>query len=136
MDSSRWSRWTTIVAVLMLAVIAAVVSYSHMFELALRHGEPEWRAALFPLSVDGMIVASSMTLLSDARNGRKGGILPWSLLIITRSSQVSVGPGWPGSELFCGEPEQREFAVDKIAPAKQRGMLDRGREVTEDRIRR
>ncbi|OOC53604.1 MULTISPECIES: DUF2637 domain-containing protein [Nocardiopsis] len=58
MDSSRWSCWTTIVAVLMLAVIAAVVSYSHMYELALRQSEPEWRAALFPLSVDGMIVAS------------------------------------------------------------------------------
>ncbi|GAB2520855.1 hypothetical protein HNR10_000731 [Nocardiopsis aegyptia] len=66
----------------MLAVIAAVVSYSHMYELALRQSEPEWRAALFPLSVDGMIVASSMTLLSDARHGRKGGVLPWSLLII------------------------------------------------------
>ena len=82
MEPTRWSRWVTIVAVLMLAGIAAVVSYSHMYELALRHGEPEWRAALFPLSVDGMIVASSMTLLGDARRGRKGGLLPWALLII------------------------------------------------------
>lgn len=90
MDSSRWSRWTTIVAVLMLAVIAAVVSYSHMYELALRHGEPDWRAALFPLSVDGMIVASSMTLLSDARNGRKGGLLPWTLLIIGSAASLAA----------------------------------------------
>lgn len=52
----------------MLALIAAVVSYSHMYKLALRHGEPEWRAALFPLSVDGMIVGASMALLSDARH--------------------------------------------------------------------
>ena len=90
MDSSRWSRWTTIAAVLMLAVIAAVVSYSHMYELALRHGEPEWRAALFPLSVDGMIVASSMTLLSDARHGRKGGFLPWTLLIIGSAASLAA----------------------------------------------
>ncbi|GAA1120840.1 DUF2637 domain-containing protein [Nocardiopsis metallicus] len=90
MNSSRWSRWTTIAAVLLLAVIAAVVSYSHMYELALRHGEPEWRAALFPLSVDGMIVASSMTLLSDARNGRKGGLLPWSLLIIGSAASLAA----------------------------------------------
>jgi hypothetical protein len=47
-ESSRWSRWTTIAAVLMLAAIAAVVSYSHMYDLAQRHGEPQWRAALFP----------------------------------------------------------------------------------------
>jgi hypothetical protein len=90
MDSSRWSRWTTIVAVLMLAVIAAVVSYSHMYELALRNGEPEWRAALFPLSVDGMIVGASMTLLSDARNGRKGGLLPWTLLIIGSGASLAA----------------------------------------------
>ncbi|GAA1102876.1 DUF2637 domain-containing protein [Nocardiopsis composta] len=82
MDASRWSRRTTIAAVLMLAGIAAVVSYSHMFELAQRHGEPEWRAALFPLSVDGMIVASSTTLLADARRGRRDGLLPWSLLVL------------------------------------------------------
>ncbi|MBB5491972.1 hypothetical protein HNR07_003109 [Nocardiopsis metallicus] len=82
MEPSRWSRAVTIAAVLMLAGIAAVVSYSHMYELALRHGEPPWRAALFPLSVDGMIVGASMTLLSDARHGRKGGLLPWALLII------------------------------------------------------
>lgn len=90
MKSSRWSRWTTIVSVLILALIAAVVSYSHMYELALRHGEPEWRAALFPLSVDGMIVASSMTLLSDARNGRKGGLLPWTLLIIGSGASLAA----------------------------------------------
>ncbi|WP_435107223.1 DUF2637 domain-containing protein [Nocardiopsis synnemataformans] len=82
MESSRLSRWVTIAAVLLLAGIAAVVSYSHMYELALRHGEPEWRAALFPLSVDGMIVGASVTLLSDARQGRRGGALPWVLLIV------------------------------------------------------
>ena len=54
MESSSWSRTVTIAAVLMLAGIAVV---AHMYELALRHGEPEWRAALFPLSVDGMIGA-------------------------------------------------------------------------------
>ncbi|WP_431872327.1 DUF2637 domain-containing protein [Nocardiopsis eucommiae] len=90
MESSRWSRAVTIAAVLLLAGIAAVVSYSHMYELALRHGEPPWRAALFPLSVDGMIVGASMTLLSDARHGRKGGFLPWSLLIIGSAASLAA----------------------------------------------
>ena len=89
-SSSRWSHWVTVAAVLLLALIAAVVSYSHMYELALCHGEPEWRAALFPLSVDGMIVASSMTLLSDARNGRKGGVLPWTLLVIGSGASLAA----------------------------------------------
>ncbi|WP_197285903.1 DUF2637 domain-containing protein [Nocardiopsis sp. NRRL B-16309] len=90
MTTSTWSRWTTVGAVLVLALIAAVVSYSHMYELALRHGEPEWRAALFPLSVDGMIVGASMTLLSDARHGRRGGLLPWALLIIGSGASLAA----------------------------------------------
>ena len=90
MEPSRWSRIVTNAAVLMLAGIAAVVSYSYMYELALRHGEPEWRAALFPLSVDGMIVASSMTLLRDARRGRKGGLLPWTLLILGSGASLAA----------------------------------------------
>ena len=90
MEPSRWSRAVTIAAVLMLAGIAAVVSYSHMYELSLRHGEPAWRAALFPLSVDGMIVGASMTLLSDARRGSKGGVLPWALLIIGSAASLAA----------------------------------------------
>lgn len=99
MEPTRWSRWVTIVAVLMLAGIAAVVSYSHMYELALRHGEPEWRAALFPLSVDGMIVASSMTLLGDARRGRKGGLLPWAFVGSQRFCPREASR--PGEMLWC-----------------------------------
>jgi hypothetical protein len=44
------------------------------------HGQPGWVAALTPLSVDGMIVAASTTLLADSRSGGRGGVLPWALL--------------------------------------------------------
>lgn len=48
MSTSRWTRWITIAAVVLLAGIAAIVAYSPMYELALRYGEPQWRATLFP----------------------------------------------------------------------------------------
>ncbi|QBI56167.1 DUF2637 domain-containing protein [Streptomonospora litoralis] len=126
MNSTLWSRWTTILAVLMLAVIAAVVSYSHMYELAQRHGEPAWRAALFPLSVDGMIVASSMALLADARHGRRGGLLPWTLLILgsvaSLAANIAVADptlwsrvihAWPSFALMGAyELLMREFRID------------------------
>lgn len=89
MVASHWSRWITFAAVL-LAAIAAVVSYAHMLELAQRHGEPAWRAGLFPLSVDGMIVAASMSLLSDAGQGRRGGVLPWRLLIVGSAASLAA----------------------------------------------
>ncbi|MFI7114501.1 DUF2637 domain-containing protein [Nonomuraea sp. NPDC050227] len=72
-----------------LAAIAAVVSFRHMRELALAHGEDELAAALIPLAVDGTIVAASMSLLRASRQGLRGGLLPWALLII--SSLASIG---------------------------------------------
>jgi hypothetical protein len=40
-----------------------------------------WVAALTPLSVDGMTVAASTTLLTESRSGGRGGLLPWALLV-------------------------------------------------------
>jgi hypothetical protein len=64
-----------------VALIAGTVSYLHMHMLVARHGKPGWFAALTLLSVDGMIVAASATLLADSRSGRTGGALPWALLV-------------------------------------------------------
>jgi hypothetical protein len=83
-------RRTTSATVVFLAAIAGVVSYGHMHLLALRYGEQPWTAALLPLSVDGMIIAASLALLSDSRHGRRGGILPWALLIIASSASLAA----------------------------------------------
>jgi uncharacterized protein DUF2637 len=74
--ADRWIRWTTTGCVALLALIAGTVSYLHMHLLVESHGQPGWVAALTPLSVDGMIVAASTTLLADSRRGRRGGVLP------------------------------------------------------------
>jgi hypothetical protein len=78
----RWIRRTTTGCVTILALIAGTVSYLHMYALVALHGQPGWVAALTPLSVDGMIVAASTTLLSESRSGQRGGALPWLLLVI------------------------------------------------------
>jgi hypothetical protein len=57
-------RWVTVLAVVTVAVIAAIQSYSHMHDLAFSAGE-QWRSHLFPISVDGLVVAASMVLLSQ-----------------------------------------------------------------------
>src|SRR4051812_47171160 len=81
-------RRATITTVIVLAAIAAVVSYRHMHQLAVRHGESPWSAALIPLAVDGMIVAASLALLEDSRAGRRGGLLPWTFLIISSGASL------------------------------------------------
>ncbi|XNL79742.1 DUF2637 domain-containing protein [Actinomadura madurae] len=86
----RLIRCCTTVSVVVLAGIAAVLSYTHMFELVVRYGEASWTAALLPVSVDGMIVASSMTLLADSRAGWRGGLLPWTLLLVGSAASLAA----------------------------------------------
>jgi hypothetical protein len=80
--ADQWIRRTTIGCVALLAMIAGTVSYLHVHLLVEVHGQPGWVAVLTPLSVDGMIVAASTTLLAESRSGNSGGVLPWALLAV------------------------------------------------------
>jgi hypothetical protein len=51
---------TTALAVLMVAGVAAVISYQHAYELVTSHGETGFTARLLPFTVDGLIWAASM----------------------------------------------------------------------------
>ena len=85
----QWIRGTTTGCVGLLALIAGTVSYLHMHLLVELHGQPGWVAALTPLSVDGMIVAASTTLLADSRAGERGGVLPSALLVAGSAASAS-----------------------------------------------
>jgi hypothetical protein len=74
----------------MLALIAGTVSYLHMHLLVELHGQPGWVAALTPLSVDGMIVAASTTLLADSRVGGPGRIPAVALLVIGSAASLAA----------------------------------------------
>src|SRR5262245_1204615 len=69
-------RWVTTASVLAVAGVAAVASYEHMRALAELAGEG-WRSWLLPISVDGLAVAASMTMLVRRRAGQSSGLLPW-----------------------------------------------------------
>lgn len=73
-------RTVTVAAVLLVALVAAIVSYAHMVEVAARSGEA-WRSWLLPLSVDGLVVAASMVLVARRRAGLPGGPLAWCALL-------------------------------------------------------
>jgi hypothetical protein len=65
--ADRLIRWSTAAAVVGVAGVAAVASYEHAYELVRAHGEAGWTARLVPLTVDGLIYASSMVMLDSAR---------------------------------------------------------------------
>lgn len=56
----RLVRITTALAVVAVAVVAAVVSYQHAYELVRSHGESGLTAKLLPFTVGGLIWAASM----------------------------------------------------------------------------
>ena len=64
MAADRIIRWSTAGAVI---GVAAVASYEHAYDLVRAHGEAGWTARLVPLTVDGLIYASSMVMLDSAR---------------------------------------------------------------------
>jgi hypothetical protein len=66
-SADRVIRWSTALAVLGVAAVAAVASYEHAYDLVRAHGETGWTARMVPLTVDGLIYASSMVMLDSAR---------------------------------------------------------------------
>ena len=65
--AERVIRWSTAGAVVGVAAVAAVASYEHAYALVRAHGEAGWTGRLVPLTVDGLIYASSMVMLDSAR---------------------------------------------------------------------
>jgi Protein of unknown function (DUF2637) len=65
--ANRIITWSTALAVLGVAAVAAVASYEHAYDLVRAHGEAGWTARTVPLTVDGLIYASSMVMLDSAR---------------------------------------------------------------------
>ena len=69
-----WNRTALLAAVPVaaVAVIAGVVSYSHICALGLLTGQSPADAHLLPLAVDGLIVAGSVILLAGSWLGWLG----------------------------------------------------------------
>jgi len=84
-----WVRRVTTAAVLAVAMVAAVASYEHMRALAALAGEG-WRSWLLPISVDGLAVAASMTMLVRRRAGERAGALPWAALLLGLGASLAA----------------------------------------------
>ena len=84
-----WVRRITTGAVLSVALVAAVASYEHMRALAEVAGEG-WRSWLLPISVDGLAVAASMTMLVRRRAGQRSGALAWAALLLGLGASLAA----------------------------------------------
>ena len=109
MNGERVRRGSAWVLAAGVAAIAAIVSYSHIYDLGRAHGGSAAIARLLPLSVDMLILVGELMLLheGDARGKRfvLGWVLVWSGIVATMAANVTFGAqfgavgaviwGWP-----------------------------------------
>lgn len=131
-------RPLTAAAVLLVATIAAVVSYMHVATLALHYGQPPLATYLLPLSIDGMVATSSLVLL---RSARAGVTAPWLArtglvlaIVATLAANVASGlpHGWPGT-LLAGWPAVAFVVSAETAIAMSRRPAASGQRMLADR---
>jgi hypothetical protein len=119
----------TAAAVLLVAAIAAVVSYMHVATLALEHGQRPLAAYLLPLSIDGLVATSSLVLLRSARAGVSAPWLARTGLVLavvaTLAANVASGAahGCTAGWLACGRLRDKrgDGHRDVAAPGGQGG---------------
>jgi hypothetical protein len=130
MNTDRLIRGSTAAVVTAVAGFAAVVSYSHIYDLGRAHGQSGTAARLLPLSVDGLILAASLVMLHEARNKRPAPALSrcmlWLGIAATVGANVAYGSGfgllgmvisaWPAIG-FIGSVEMVMVMVRKSRPA-------------------
>ena len=77
------------------------MSYEHASALVRAHGESGWTGRLIPLTVDGLIYASSMVMLDAARRGeRVPALARWLLglrIVATLAVNITHGLGQASS---------------------------------------
>jgi hypothetical protein len=97
-SGDRVIRFAPAAVVCAVAAVAAVVSYSHIYGLGRAYGQDGTAARLLPLSVDGLILAASLVLLHEARNGRDAPrlarLMLWLGIAATIGANIAYGAGY------------------------------------------
>jgi hypothetical protein len=108
--ADRWIRRAAAAAVVAVAAFAAVVSYSHIYELGRTHGQSGTAARLLPLSVDGLLLAASLVLLHEGRKEAGAPALARCMLWLGVSATV-------GANVAYGAPYGALGAIISALPA-------------------
>jgi Protein of unknown function (DUF2637) len=122
--ADRWISRAADATVAALAGLAGAISYSHMRQLAQDHGQAGWHAHAFPLSVDGLEIVATLVLLSDRRQRRRSGWLPWAALLTgtvgSLAANIATAHPDPTSRIIAGWPALALLIAVKLLS----GMLE------------
>jgi hypothetical protein len=138
-SDNRAIQAATTAAVLLVAVIAAVISFVHIEHLSVTHGQTVLAAMLLPVSIDGTVAAASLVMLRAARAGigtpRLARVMLGLSVAATLAANIAYGArfgiagallsGWP-AVAFIGSAEMALGMVRRVradAPAGQPGAV-------------
>jgi hypothetical protein len=135
--TDRLIRVTTALAVVTVAVVAAIISYQHAYELVRSHGESGVTARLLPFTVDGLIWAASMVVLDASRRNRPvPRLAAWSLgagIVATVGANLAHGIGHgPLGALVSAWPALALVGAFELSP----GVLSPWYDIAPDPSRR
>jgi Protein of unknown function (DUF2637) len=121
------NRYTTI-TVLIVAIFAALVSYTHIRDLAMTNGYDPYTASILPLSVDGLIVGTSFMLVSASRAVLRATVARFGLwlgIIGTIAANVAYGlpHGFVGSAVSAWPAVAFIVAVEAWMQIKKHSKL-------------
>lgn len=111
-DRADVETWVRRGCTLIVAAVAAYSSYEHQREFALRFGADPTNAALWPLSVDGLLLLATVGLVMPGRQFRRMRVAVWSAFpaaSLSRWPQTSPKPQpgvatGPGRRVATGRP--------------------------------
>lgn len=126
---SRTIRWSAILSVGVVALVAAIVSYVHMHDLAAASGEA-WLSWLEPLSVDGLLIGSSLVLLRRGARQWLAWLAVTTGLLASLAANLAVAgdglvphlvAGWPAVALALSYETLLTLLRPPLASRRQAG---------------
>lgn len=93
----NWATRISIAGMTCVAVTAAVISFRHVYSLAIEHGETSLAAALLPISIDGAITCCVVGIMGANRNNQRAGVMTWTLLVLALAASL-------GANIASAEP--------------------------------
>ncbi len=97
-------EWVRRACTLLVAGVAAYASYQHQREYALVGGSDPTGSALWPLSVDGLLVLATVGVLKADQLRRRGQIAVWLSfwlgIAVSLAANIAAAPTLTGSRYW------------------------------------
>ena len=119
------------VATGVVAVIAGLASYIHIFRVARHAGEQALVAGLLPFASDGLIVAGSLALVEDKLDGRQprwsARLAVWFGVAATSAANVASAHHSVTSRLVAAAPPAAFLLAAELVTGAASGSASRSR---------